>query len=178
MRAVHRQRSTGFTLIELMVTVAVLAIVLRFAIPGMNDVILSNRLTSYANDFVSSALLARGEAIKRNRTVTLCAVGADDPPTCATSGGWQQGWMVADRADPANPIVIRRQAALDTGYQFLNAATTTIEFRSTGLPNTALTMTLCKTTTETKPTRALSVSATGQVAVGKAPYPSATCPSS
>jgi type IV fimbrial biogenesis protein FimT len=177
MTAIRRQPTAGFTLIELMVTVAVLAIVLRFAIPGMNDVILSNRLTSYANDFVSSALLARGEAIKRNRTVTLCAAGPADT-SCAASGGWQQGWIVADLTVPADPQIIRRQAALDTGYQLRNAATTTIEFRSTGLPNTALTMSLCKTTTETKPTRALSVSATGQVAVGKAPYPLATCPSS
>lgn len=177
MKAIRRQTTAGFTLIELMVTVAVLAIVIRFAIPGMNDVILSNRLTSYANDFVSSALLARGEAIKRNRTVTLCAAGATDT-ACAASGGWQQGWIVADLTVPADPKIIRRQAALETGYQLRNAATTTIEFRPTGLPNTALTMTLCKTTTETKPNRALSVSATGQASVGKAPYSTATCPSS
>lgn len=163
----------GFTLIELMVTVAILAIVIRFAIPGMSDVILSNRLTSYSNDFVSSALSARGEAIKRNRVITLCAAAASSS-TCATSGGWQQGWIVVDLTAG---VVIRRKDALDSGYQLRNAAVTRIDYQSTGLPNTGLTMTLCKTTSDTKPTRTISVSATGQASVAKAPYTFATCPS-
>lgn len=167
-----RSTERGFTLIELMTTVAILAIVIRFAIPGMNDVILSNRLTSYANDFVSSALSARGEAIKRNRVVTLCAAAAGSS-TCATNGGWQQGWIVVDLTAGA---VIRRQEALETGYQLRDAAVIRIDYQPTGLPNTGLTMTLCKTTSDTKPTRTIRVGATGQASVAKAPYTYATCP--
>lgn len=82
----------GFTLIELMVTIAVIAILTMVAVPSFSAAMLSNKLAGYANNFVASALLARSEAIKRNVAVTLCR--SADLSTCASSGGWQQGWIV------------------------------------------------------------------------------------
>ena len=62
---VSMNANNGFTLIELMVTVAVLAIVLSLGVPSYRALIINNRLTAQANALVASINLARSEAIKR-----------------------------------------------------------------------------------------------------------------
>jgi prepilin-type N-terminal cleavage/methylation domain-containing protein len=66
----------GFTLVELMVAIMVLAILLGLAVPSFRDASLGSRLAGYANDMVASSQLARSEAVKRNRLVVICATGA------------------------------------------------------------------------------------------------------
>jgi prepilin-type N-terminal cleavage/methylation domain-containing protein len=62
----------GFTLIELVVTVLILAILITVGVPSFSDATLGSRLGSYANELMTSAYLARSEAMKRNLPVTLC----------------------------------------------------------------------------------------------------------
>ena len=69
-------KSSGFTLIELMVTIAVLAIVLTIAVPSFQGVIRSNQLTTEANTLASALQLARSEAVKRGVDVSLSANGS------------------------------------------------------------------------------------------------------
>lgn len=89
-RAVYGAR--GFTLIELMVTIAVLAITLTIAAPSFQGLINSNRLVSQSNELVASLQLARSEAIRRNAKVEVCA--SSDGSTCdTTSDTWTQ-WLV------------------------------------------------------------------------------------
>ena len=87
-----RSSPKGFTLIELMVTVAVLMTLLMVAVPSLDDNTLGKKLSSYANNLAASAYFARSEAIKRNALITLCV--SSDGTSCAASGGWQQGWIV------------------------------------------------------------------------------------
>jgi len=97
--------SLGFTLIELMVTISIAAILLSMAIPSFVSTIQSNNLTTHTNELISALNLARSEAIKRGVQVTL-ARKSD------TATVWEAGWDVfvdkdgdesfAD-ADPANP---------------------------------------------------------------------------
>lgn len=61
-----RRRLAGITLVELMVTIAVLAIALTLAVPSLTDLIRSNRVTSQTNEFVALLHLARTDAIRRN----------------------------------------------------------------------------------------------------------------
>lgn len=78
----------GFTLIELMVTVAVLGIVVGLAVPGFQSATNGNRLASAANELISTMQVARMEAVRRNRRVSVCAsanANAGDDATCATS---------------------------------------------------------------------------------------------
>ncbi len=86
----------GVTLVELMVTIAVAAILLAVAVPGFRNLIVSNRLTATTNAFVAALNLARIEAIKRNARVTLCKTA--DPnatePNRAASATWSQGAIV------------------------------------------------------------------------------------
>ena len=82
----------GFTLLELIVTMAVAAIVLTVGVPGFYELINNNRLTSGANEFVAALNLARSEAVKRSVRVTVCK--SADGRCCAGSGGYEQGWIV------------------------------------------------------------------------------------
>lgn len=76
----------GFTLVELLVTVAVAAILMVVAVPNFNRMILSNRLSAAANDVVLAVNTARMEAIKRNATLLLCGDGAVYVGSCDSSG--------------------------------------------------------------------------------------------
>src|SRR6185312_13831464 len=91
-RMLHRNRSQqGFTIVELMVALAILSILLYIAVPSFRDTGLPSQLRAVANGMVAATQIARSEAIKRNATVRLCV--SSDGATCAT-GNWQQGWIV------------------------------------------------------------------------------------
>lgn len=90
-------RDRGFTLLELMATITILAILLGIGIPSLTAFIQNSRVTSQANGLVSSFHLARSEAIKRGVQVTVEA----------RPGGFEAGWCVhfgADCADTNNVI--------------------------------------------------------------------------
>ena len=86
-------RQDGFTLIELMVTLAVAAIVVTMAVPSFQGVINSNRLAGAVNEMIASLQLARTEAIRRNGRAGVClSTGSNtgEGATCATANvdGW------------------------------------------------------------------------------------------
>ena len=77
----------GFTLIELIITIAIAAIVMTIGIPSFNQTVRNSRLTTNANELITSLNLARSEAIKRNVQVFVRRKGA-------TSQNWDSGWDV------------------------------------------------------------------------------------
>ena len=157
--ALHAE--SGFTLIELMVTLSVMAILLAVAVPSFQDVALSSKLTSLANNVVASAQLARSEAIKRNRPATLCA--SSNGATC--TGAWTDGWVVL-RDDGA---VINAQKKLPDGF-VMSGNVTSVSFSATGVganPVTA-TLTICrKTPSVGSQERVVSISTTGRPTVSR-----------
>jgi type IV fimbrial biogenesis protein FimT len=88
--------SHGFTLVELLVTIAVLAILVSLSAPSFTAMIRNNRLTAVSNEITGSLNFARSEAIKRAANVTVCKTvdASVVNPVCATSGEWSGGWMV------------------------------------------------------------------------------------
>lgn len=84
-------RQNGVTLIELMVTLAVLAILLAIAAPSFESTIASNRLATTTNNLIGTLSQARMEAIRRGARVTVCI--SADGASCAAGGGWNQGWI-------------------------------------------------------------------------------------
>lgn len=85
----------GFTLIEIVVTLAILALLSAIALPAFNGIIRNNRLTAVANEFVSHLDYARTEAIKRGNRVTVCR--SSNGVSC--DGDWNDGWIVFDDPD-------------------------------------------------------------------------------
>ncbi|MBG9387505.1 GspH/FimT family pseudopilin [Caenimonas aquaedulcis] len=164
---VRPARVRGFTLIELMVAMAIIAILAAFAGPSFNSALLSNKLTSYANTFVSSAMLARSEAIKRNSVVRVCR--SSNGTSCATSGTWQQGWIVFNDANndalvTTGETIISVQPALSADYNFTGGSYN-VAFQSTGGLSAALTLTLCRASPVGNQERTVKVSATGRASV-------------
>ncbi|MEW5754835.1 MAG: GspH/FimT family protein [Pseudomonadota bacterium] len=83
------QRQSGFTLTEVVVTVAVAGILASLAVPSFSSSIATQRAKAASSDLYVTLSKARSEAVKRNANVTVAP----------KSGGWQNGWQIKDAAD-------------------------------------------------------------------------------
>lgn len=131
-------KQTGFTLIELIVTIAVAIILATVAVPSFQTIIKNNKLATTANDLISGIALARTEAIKRGARVSMCA--STDQATCSTSRtNWDSGWLVftdpdADGVLDAGEELIR--VANRSGPPTIRqSATTILSYRGVGFRN-------------------------------------------
>ncbi|MDD5395017.1 MAG: GspH/FimT family pseudopilin [Thiothrix sp.] len=86
-------KQQGMTLVELMVTLSVVAILASMAVPSISGMIESNRLTALNNQIVSAINYTRGEAVKRRYNAAMC-VRNSSGSGCATSGNFDSGWIV------------------------------------------------------------------------------------
>lgn len=89
--------NSGFTLIELIITLTVLGVLLGIAVPGISNFVQSNRLVALTNGLVADVNLARSEAIKRGSDIGICK--SDNGTSCTASGTWDNGWIIFVDAD-------------------------------------------------------------------------------
>lgn len=148
------KKDTGFTLIELMISVAVLAIVLTIGVPSFREMIMNNRLTAAANEFATALSMTRLQAIKFGTGAVLQA-----PSTSPASNEWGKGFTVApwDDADSDGVVdsgevgtVIRTSSASDAAVTLDSTnGTKSISFLHTGALNgtASLTFNLCDSRT-------------------------------
>lgn len=152
MKSFASPRARGFTLFELMLTLAVAAVLAAVAIPNMRDFLRNNRLASTSNDLIRSMQVARSEAIKRQRNVVVCA--SADPsaaePTC--NYGNFRGWIVfqdgdgdwqVDADDPGTAgidegdAIIERHDLVDASVTVKNDRDGIFSYGASGFPNPA-----------------------------------------
>jgi type IV fimbrial biogenesis protein FimT len=169
-RRIHRRRAHGFTLVEVVVTMAIVAILLSIAVPSFRYVTNSNRIAGEQNGLVGDLQFARAEAIKEGRTVTVCV--STDGNTCANTSTWQSGWIVF--SDPTNvgvhdagETVFRFQktfSSTDTYLASNNVSTITFnrDGYAVGIPNGTL-ITLHDSTDTSAWTRCLSLNLSGEI---------------
>lgn len=84
--------SGGFTLVELMVTLAIGFVLIAVGMPAIGSLLGDSRVTTQTNKFTKTIILARGEAVKRKMSVAVCS--STDQASCADSNDWSTGWIV------------------------------------------------------------------------------------
>ncbi|GAB3355125.1 GspH/FimT family pseudopilin [Lysobacter tyrosinilyticus] len=130
---------SGFTLVELLITVAIMAILVTLATPALTALINGNRLRAAANETIAIFQSARFEAIRANRRTVVCM--SADPnaavPACGAAGA--TGWIAFVDADrngqyaAAEPLL--RRATVASGVKLLGSAAfgSGITFNSDGM---------------------------------------------
>lgn len=171
-------RQTGFTLLELMVTLAVVFILAMLAAPNFVEWMTRVRATGSANQLVGDLSLARSESATRGATVTICARKTD--ATCDADGNWANGWLVFVDGNgngdiDAGDTVLRVADELSGGLQVASSGfgnSAYVQFQPYGglKPPTAGTFQLCSEVLGENGFE-VSVVATGRAKAGK----SATC---
>jgi type IV fimbrial biogenesis protein FimT len=106
-------RPRGYTLMELLMALSLLATFLAWAVPTLTEVIHSVRVHAGTQALANSLLLARSEAVKRNARVVMCKSAGGS--TCVSGAGWEQGWIVFQDVnnnallDPEEHVVYREE---------------------------------------------------------------------
>ena len=95
------ERTAGITLIELMITLAVLAIISIAAVPGFSSVIHNIRMSNNVNELVHSLHRAKQNARVTGIATAVCI--SADGQQCQTNGGWENGWLVFANTDADDP---------------------------------------------------------------------------
>lgn len=124
-RQLYRQM-VGMTLIELMVTIAILVVLLSVAAPSFQSMIASSSLRTASNELSTSLAQARSDAIRRGKRVTVCK--SANGTQCTTTGDWGQGWIIFNDDDHSGT-----NANVDTSGGVTETITFTVPAQTGGI---------------------------------------------
>jgi type IV fimbrial biogenesis protein FimT len=157
-------RVSGYTMIELIITVMVGSVLLMIAVPTFFWVTNSNRIAAEINGLVGDLQFARGEAVKEGQSVTVCV--STNGTTCANLNTWQKGWIVFSTANNLPLRVQKTFTSTDTFVASQNVGTITFnrEGYAIGLANPGTLIELHATPSNNNWTRCLSINIVGMIA--------------
>jgi len=142
----------GVTLIELLIALVISAILMTVGVPSFKGLVHSNRMTTQANEFISSMNLARSEAIKRKVNFDVVSSGTNN---------WGAGWLVKISGGDT----LRKFRAFDGSTTLVSdGSLDTFQYQASGRANTTDTLYLCDISTG-KSGRKITIATTGRVTV-------------
>lgn len=147
-------RGSGFTLIELIVTIAIAGVLLALAIPSFRETTLNNQRAARTNELITDLIYARSQAVGLRQQVRVCRTDAPaaTPPACPAGDGWEEGWVVVatgpDGAfDTGDDQILRRHDALLPAAQLDMDDDDKFTIRGSGTPADSVTFQPGGTTT-------------------------------
>jgi type IV fimbrial biogenesis protein FimT len=171
----------GFTLIEILVVVSIMAVLLALGVPSMREAIERNTVSGHINTFIGGLRYARSEAIRAGVPVVMCqSTNAEtSAPTCAGAGAsWADGWLIFVNRDldagniyssAGGDTLLKVQGPLSGSgnvTQTSGAANTKFVFRSTGLLTTGVSsFTFDSTSLDPRQKRLICVSMQGRARI-------------
>ena len=162
--------SGGFTIVELGITLAVVAIIAVLAGSSFMTMLRRNRISTAAREFVAAANLARSEAIRRGGPVTLCR--SADGLSHAPAGNLDQGWIVfadpdGDATVDAGDEILQVHRAIGGGTTMIGPADPFITYNSRGVPTTGAANITVTNTSDTSRAVGIALSTTGRFVLTK-----------
>lgn len=168
----------GFTLIELMITIVIAAILMGMGVPSFLEMIRSNNIAGQANDFITGLNLARSEAIRRGAPVCVVRISATD-------NVWTKGWQIfvdgittrtfASEADRCNTtgVIIQKYPELTGGSTLISddSFKFAVRFNSMGVAvnkddvGISGNLKLCRQDNNNSKSKLLNISITGAISV-------------
>jgi type IV fimbrial biogenesis protein FimT len=163
-------RQEGFTLLELIITIAIASLLTALAIPSYQYVMNDNRMAGEVNDLLAAMQYARSEAIKEGSDVVVCS--STSGTACSGAPNWQTGWIVFSDPDnngtlEAGETILKYHNAFTGTDTFVSAdnITSAVQFSrdgfAVGLANAGVNMRLHNNTDSATYTRCLDVSIVG-----------------
>lgn len=157
----------GFTLIELMVTVSVAAILLAIAVPSLNTVYETSRGTTAISNIENSVAFARNQAISFGRKVTIC------PGTgTSCSGNWINGYLIfidddGDKKADNGTSVLKKEQSLNTKDFITVSVTGPITFNTDGMlaSVSAISIHYCPAKKSSEYSKGISISPSGKISL-------------
>lgn len=182
MHTCRRSFQLGTTITELVVGLALVAVVMSLSVPALAELVHASELSAATGELLADLQLARAEALRRNRRVALCK--SPDAARCSTQGGWEQGWIVfhdenRDGERDEDEEVLARHAALPASLRIVGnqPVASYITYSAVGASKLtgggfqAGTLTLCRRSGAPTTARQVILNSVGRPRVQKATVP-------
>jgi len=158
-------RSAGFTMIELMIGLLIIAILIGLAAPTFREFTRNNQVTATNNDLVTALNLARSEALRRGTAVTVCS--STDGLKCGVAGDWAAGWIVfqdeaANGVIPSDDKVVQKWGGAGAGIQVATASPY-VQYQPTGTVTNSAAISVSFASCKGQSLRQIQISAGGSI---------------